>query len=51
MIGKTDGKISIDYHKIKKDQPKDLSLLHRVLVSKKRNKAQDPIPERTLLEV
>jgi len=28
-----------------------LSLLQRLLVSKKRGKAQDPIPERTLLEV
>jgi hypothetical protein len=51
MISETDGKIAIDYHKIHKDQPKDLSLLQRLLVSKKRGKAQDPIPERTLLEV
>ena len=51
MISETDGKIAIDYHKILKDQPKNLSLLQRLLVSKKRGKAQDPIPERTLLEV
>jgi hypothetical protein len=29
MISKTDGKIAIDYHKIHKDQPNDLSLLVR----------------------
>jgi hypothetical protein len=51
MISEIDGKIAIDYHKIHKDQPKDSSLLQRLLVSKKRGKAQDPIPERTLLEV
>jgi hypothetical protein len=51
MIGEIDGKIAIDYHKIHKDQLKDLSLLQRRLVSKKRGKAQDPIQERTLLEV
>ena len=51
MISELDGQIAIDYHKIHKDQPKDLSLLQRLLVSKKRGKAQDPIPARTLLEV
>jgi UDP-2,3-diacylglucosamine pyrophosphatase LpxH len=51
MISDIHGQIAIDYHQIHKDQPKDLSLLQRLLVSKKRGKAQDPIPERTLLEV
>jgi len=51
MISEIDGRIAIDYHPIQKDQPKDLSLLQRLLVSKKRGKAQDPIQERTLLEV
>jgi hypothetical protein len=30
MISEIDGKIAIDYHKIHKDQPKDLSLLPRL---------------------
>ena len=51
VISEIDGQIAIDYHKIHKDQPKDLSLLQRLLVSRKRGKAQDPIPARTLLGV
>ncbi|MFZ5447288.1 MAG: metallophosphoesterase [Thermodesulfobacteriota bacterium] len=50
-ISEIDGKIAIDYHKIHKDPPQDLSLLQRLLVFRKRSKAQAPIPERTLLEV
>jgi hypothetical protein len=50
-ISETEGTVAIDYHGIATDQPKDLSLLQRVPVFKKRGKAQDPIPERTLLEV
>jgi UDP-2,3-diacylglucosamine pyrophosphatase LpxH len=50
-ISETDGKIAIEYHKIHKDPPRDLSLLQRLLVYRKRSKTQDPIPERTLLEV
>jgi UDP-2,3-diacylglucosamine pyrophosphatase LpxH len=49
-ISEVDGKIAIDYHKIDKEQPRELSLLQRLLITKKRGKAQDPIPERTLLE-
>ncbi len=49
-ISETDGKIAIDYHKIDKDPPLDLDLLQRLLVSKKRQRTQDPIPERTLLD-
>jgi hypothetical protein len=51
MISDIDGQIAIDYHKIHKDQPNDLSRLQRLLVSRKRGKAQDAIPERTLIEV
>ena len=51
MISKIDGKIAIDYRTIHQDQPKDLSRLQRLLVFKKCGKAQDPIPERTGLEV
>jgi hypothetical protein len=50
-ISATDGRIAIDYQQIHKDPPRDLSLLQRLLVYKKHSKAQDPIPERTLLEV
>jgi hypothetical protein len=50
-ISEAEGKIAIDYHKIHKDQPQDLSLLQRLLVFKKRRPIPDPIPERTLLEV
>jgi UDP-2,3-diacylglucosamine pyrophosphatase LpxH len=48
-ISEADGKIAIDYHQIDKEPPPDLDLLQRLLVYKKRNKVQDPIPERTLL--
>jgi len=49
-ISETDGKIAIDYHKIDKAPPKDLSLLQRLLISQKHRHISDPIPERTLLE-
>ena len=48
-ISDADGKIAIDYHRIDKDPPQDLSLLQRLLVPTKPRKMQDPIPERTLL--
>jgi hypothetical protein len=50
-INEADGKIAIGYHKIRKDPPEDLSLLQRLLVSKKPGPAQENIPEQTLLEV
>jgi UDP-2,3-diacylglucosamine pyrophosphatase LpxH len=50
-ISEAEGQIAIDYHKIHKDPPPDLSLLQRLLVYKKRGKAQDSVPDRTLLEV
>ncbi|MFZ2088100.1 MAG: metallophosphoesterase [Desulfobaccales bacterium] len=49
-ISETDGKIAIDYHKIDKEPPRDLSLLQRLLVTHKHRQAQEPIPERTVLE-
>ncbi len=49
-ISEIDGKIVIDYHTIDKDPPKDLTLLHRLLVFKRRRRTPDPIPERTVLE-
>ena len=50
-ISETGGKITVDYHKIDKDPPPDLTLLQRLLVFKKRRRIPDPVPERTLLEV
>jgi hypothetical protein len=50
-ISETEGKIAIDYRQIHKDQPKDLSLLQRLLVFKRRRQIPDPTPERTWLEV
>ena len=49
-ISEAEGKIAIDYRQIDKDPPQDLGLLQRLLVSTKRKKTSDPIPERTLLE-
>ena len=49
-ISETEGKVAIDYHKIDKEQPKDLSLLQRLLISKKSRRTPDPIPERTFLD-
>ena len=50
-ISGADGTIAIDYYKIDKDPPPDLSLLQRLLLYKKRGKVEDAIPERTLLEI
>ena len=49
-ISEADGKIVIECHRIDKDQPQELGLLQRVLMSRKPVQ-MDPIPERTLLEV
>jgi UDP-2,3-diacylglucosamine pyrophosphatase LpxH len=49
-ISEAEGKIAIDYHKIDKDPPPDLTLLQRLLVFKKRRQTPDPVPERTLLK-
>jgi UDP-2,3-diacylglucosamine pyrophosphatase LpxH len=50
-ISEEGGRIAIDYHQIDKEPPPDLDLLQRLLVFKKRHQTQDPIPERTWLEV
>ena len=49
-ISETEGKIAIDYRKIDKDPPPDLTLLQRLLVFKKRRLTPAPVPERTFLE-
>ena len=41
-ISETEGKIAIDYHTIDKEQPKDLSLLQRLLVFKRRRQGAGP---------
>jgi UDP-2,3-diacylglucosamine pyrophosphatase LpxH len=48
-ISEIDGQIAIDYHKIDKAPPQDLTLVQRLLVSRRR-RTSDPIPERTVLE-
>jgi UDP-2,3-diacylglucosamine pyrophosphatase LpxH len=50
-ISMIDGKIAIDYQIIHKDPPQDLSLLQRLLYSRKRHQVQDLIPERVWLEI
>jgi UDP-2,3-diacylglucosamine pyrophosphatase LpxH len=50
-VSETEGRIAIDYHKIPKDPPRDLSLLQRLLVYGKRRQAQDHLPERTWLGI
>lgn len=49
-ISREGGRIAIDYRQIHKDAPPDLNLLQRLLVSQKRRRTPDPIPERTWLE-
>lgn len=49
-ISAMDGRIAIDYHRIDKAQPKDLSILQRLLISRKRGKTEEVIPERTVLD-
>ncbi len=48
-ISETGGQIAIDYHKIDKEPPRDLSLLQRLLATRKHRRTQEVIPERTLL--
>ncbi|MFW6123138.1 MAG: hypothetical protein ACOC6L_02750 [Thermodesulfobacteriota bacterium] len=50
-IKATAGKVAIEYHRIDKDNPQELSLLQRLLVSKKRLPPRDPIPEQVVLQV
>ncbi len=50
-VSEVEDRIAIDYHKIPKDPPRDLSLLQRVLVFKKPSQVQASFPERTFLEI
>jgi UDP-2,3-diacylglucosamine pyrophosphatase LpxH len=50
-ISEEGGRIAIDYHQIDKEPPPDLDLLQRLLIFRKHRQTQDPIPERTWLEI
>ncbi len=49
-VSLADRGVAIDYRTLPKDKPRDLSLLQRLLLSRKRGPRPDPIPERTVLE-
>ena len=49
VLSEAEGGITIDYNQIHKDPPPDLDLLQRLLVSRKRRRVDEAIPERTLL--
>ena len=46
-----DGKLAVEYRTIEKVPAKELTLLQRVMASRKRRSPPEPIPERILLEV
>lgn len=49
-ISEIEGHVAVDYCRIDKQPPKDLSLLQRVLAKSKRRKDEEGIPERTFLD-
>ena len=50
-LSDADGSIAIDFQRVDKAQPQELDLLQRLLISRKRRETEDPIPERTILDV
>jgi len=50
-ISQVEGRIAIDYRKIPKDPPQDLSLLQRLLIWGKRRPPEASLPERTWLDL
>jgi UDP-2,3-diacylglucosamine pyrophosphatase LpxH len=50
-ISAADGHIAVEYHEVDKASPQDLSFLQRLLVVRRHQQAQEPIPARTLLDV
>ena len=50
-IGEDEGKITIDYQRIQKAAPRDLSLLQRLVAKKPQRDALQDIPERTIIEL
>jgi len=49
-IGEDQGRITIDYERIQKAAPRDLSLLQRLVAKKPQRDALQDIPERTVIE-
>jgi hypothetical protein len=45
------GPVAVEYRTIEKKPPEELSLLQRVIASRTRQDAPEPIPERALLNV
>jgi predicted phosphodiesterase len=50
-LSDADGSIAIDFQRVDKAQPQELDLLQRLLISRKRRETEDPIPERTILDL
>ena len=50
-LSEAEGTIVIDFQRVDKAQPKELDLLQRLLISRKRREMEEPIPARTILEV
>jgi len=50
-IREESGKITIDYRKIEKAPPRELTLFQRMIVSRKRGEATEEVPGRTVLDV
>jgi UDP-2,3-diacylglucosamine pyrophosphatase LpxH len=50
-LSDADGSIAIDFQRVDKAQPQELDLLQRLLISRKRRETEEPIPERTILDV
>ena len=48
-IGEDDGKITIDYERIHKAAPRELSLLQRLVSRKPQRDALETIPQRTVI--
>ncbi|MEZ4599624.1 MAG: metallophosphoesterase [Syntrophotaleaceae bacterium] len=50
-MSEAEGRVVIEYSRIDKQPPKDLSLLQRLLIYGKRRKTEEDIPSRTVLDV
>jgi UDP-2,3-diacylglucosamine pyrophosphatase LpxH len=50
-LSEAGGNIAIDFQRVDKAQPQELDLLQRLLISRKHRQMEEPIPERTILEV
>ena len=49
-ISQENGKIAVEYRTIEKTPKKELTLVQRVMASRRHGKPLEPIPERTLLD-